>query len=300
MKNKLAVPLLTPVSINTDPPAKGETLSTLCLAPVNQKELSSTSSDSNLELNAVNEPVPSVKNRVLTNATPSATRLPHNEEDGDEMWADESADSSSASSGDFDYEALYFQISSELNKLKKESAAREQKMKAEWAEIKTELEKKKERETELEIRNQKLVEEFNQLANEKERQRLDYTVSLANAVEDYEMALLEIQKLTSKNTALEESITIETSWKESFKTQLEANKVITDDAKSNLNIQIEQQAEKIENLERQSADSFVSENQLTELVEEGLEEERRGREEERRGREERRRRREEQRRDERS
>ena len=239
---------------------------------------SSTSAKSSPSPNTANEPAPSATTRVLTSAPPVlapmslVTRSPHNEEDDDEMWTNESADSSSVSSGDFDYEALYFKLFSELKLLKKESAAREQKMEAEWLETKTELQKTKEKAAELEITNQQLVAESNQLEKEKEKQRVDYTVSLANAVEDYKTALSEIQKLTSKNSALEESIAVETSWRESFRIQLEANKVITDDAISKLNIQIQQQAEMIDNLERQLTDSSVSENLLTEPVEDGLEE----------------------------
>ena len=171
----------------------------------------------------------------------------------DDELVNESSDSSSVASADFNYEAHYFQALSEFNKIKKESAVKQQQMKAEWSEIKKELEKTQERESELQQENKKLVAESNQLMTEKEEQQLSHTGSLEKAETSYKMASSEIEKLTSKITVLQETLATETSWKESFKTRLEAIKVVSDDAKSKLSKKIQQQGQKIENLEHQLA-----------------------------------------------
>jgi len=171
----------------------------------------------------------------------------------DEELVNESSDSSSVASADFNYEAHYFQALSELNKIKKESAAKEQQMKAEWSEITTELKKTHERATELQLENKNLSAESNRLVIEKEEERLSHTASLEIAETNYKMASSEIEKLTSKNSELQETLATETSWKESLKNRLKAIKVISDDAKAKLSNKIQQQSQKIENLEHQLA-----------------------------------------------
>ena len=88
---------------------------------------------------------------------------------------------------------------------------------------------------------------------EKEEERLSHTASLEIAETNYKMASSEIEKLTSKNSELQETLATETSWKESLKNRLEAIKVISDDAKAKLSNKIQQQGQKIENLEHQLA-----------------------------------------------
>ena len=168
--------------------------------------------------------------------------VPH-QRDEDEMYPnnDESLETSTASSGDFDYETLYFQILSDIKILNEENATKEHEKKVGLSEIKTEFEIAKKRESELQNENNKLVAETNQLIADKKKRRFDHSVLLANAVEDYEMARSQIDQLTMRHSELENAITIETSWKESLKAQLEANEVINVDAQSKLNTQIQKQ-----------------------------------------------------------
>jgi len=245
--------LIVPATLPSISPTTAPTSNTVKPAP---KTIPiQTPSTPSVTLPSVNNQTSSVISKQIDHSTTTNRKREYVPQEEDDSYAadDESLDSSSSdvSSDDFDYETLYFQIKSELNKLKKESAAKEQQLKAEWSEIKTELEMTKKRESELQIDNQKLIAEQNQLAAEKEKQRLDHAVSLANAIEDHKMALSEIKKLTLKNVELEESVAIETSWKESLKVQLEAKETINADAQSKLKIQIQQQGDKIQELERQ-------------------------------------------------
>ena len=194
-----------------------------------------------------------IKKKVHSTAAADNRRRVYVPPAEDDELVNESSDSSSVASADFNYEAHYFQALSEFNKIKKESAVKQQQMKAEWSEIKKELEKTQERESELQQENKKLVAESNQLMTEKEEQQLSHTASLEKAETSYKMASSEIEKLTSKITVLQETLATETSWKESFKTRLEAIKVVSDDAKSKLSKKIQQQGQKIENLEHQLA-----------------------------------------------
>ena len=197
--------------------------------------------------------------------------VPH-QRDEDEMYPnnDESLETSTASSGDFDYETLYFQILSDIKILNEENATKEHEKKVGLSEIKTEFEIAKKRDSELQNENNKLVAETNQLIADKKKRRFDHSVSLANAVEDYKMARSQIDQLTTRHSELENAITIETSWKESLKAQLEANEIINADAQSKLNTQIQKQGEKIETLERQletkKSDAAARKDQLVEKV----------------------------------
>ena len=224
--------------------------------------------NANHEQTVMNDPTDEPIMYLSSNVDPN---VPY-QRDEDEMYPnnDESLETSTASSGDFDYETLYFQILSDIKILNEENATKEHEKKVGLSEIKTEFEMAKKRESELQNENNKLVAETNQLIADKKKRRFDHSVLLANAVEDYEMARSQIDQLTMRHSELENAITIETSWKESLKAQLEANEVINVDAQSKLNTQIQKQGEKIEKLERQwetkKSDAATRKDQLVEKV----------------------------------
>ena len=122
----------------------------------------------------------------------------------------------------------------ELLRLKKQTTADVNQLKADNYDMQTELRETTKHISLLQYGNTNLVTNIDQLDADKEKQQTDHRAEMQKALKDHESALSDFNDLNDYNLKLNESVAARQSWNEALRTKIKAEETANAKAKSKL------------------------------------------------------------------
>ena len=122
----------------------------------------------------------------------------------------------------------------ELLRLKKQTTADVNQLKADNYDMQTELRETTKHISLLQYGNTNLVTNIDQLDADKEKQQTDHRAEMQRALKDHESALSDLIDLNDYNLKLNESVAARQSWNEALRTKIKAEETANAKAKSKL------------------------------------------------------------------
>ena len=142
---------------------------------------------------------------------------------------------------------------SEIIKLKKQSAADINQVKADNYDLQNELKQTNKNRSMLQYNNTSMVSEIRLLDAKKKQQQRDHEAELAMATKDQEAALSDLEELNTYSVKLQESIAARQSWNEALKLKIKTQENLSAEALSQIADKIKQRGERLDELLRQLA-----------------------------------------------
>ena len=142
-------------------------------------------------------------------------------------------------------------VRSELNKIKKQSAADINQAKADHYDLNNELQQTNKKRSMLLYQNNNLGSAIEQLAAQKDQQRQDHEAELARSIKDNEVALTDLEELHSYHLQLRDSISDRHSWNEALKFKIKNHEQLSAKALAQIEDNIKLRGEQIQELKHQ-------------------------------------------------
>jgi chromosome segregation ATPase len=142
---------------------------------------------------------------------------------------------------------------SEMIKLKKQSAADINQVKADNYDLQNELKQTNKNRSMLQYNNTSMVSEIRLLDAKKKQQQRDHEAELAMATKDQEAALSDLEELNTYSVKLQESIAARQSWNEALKLKIKTQENLSAEALSQIADKIKQRGERLDELLHQLA-----------------------------------------------